>query len=510
MEPIKDRGALARLLKPNRVGHSLLDFKHDLQQRMIDSINRLSIDDLMPFADSDLFALASSEKKEACLSAAINSLDPDSLSALGRALEVLTPEQRYRLVGAILSVRVARDDGATGDNETSHANKGDMIGSLGAGLPTITNQHAELVDSVLELSDSGKCWAIYGWGKGLHALDPHLRDRLVRAALHMDKEEFKSEAIGGLAEGMSVLTEQQRNALLGASLQFSDEHEFSNFVMPGLCKGLQALSPEQQYDVAFTVSQMTDEDEFARALCSLGPALKSVTGAHCIDMLRILSDRVSRLHSEQSKASALGHLGAGLHPLDGVDGFNDKQHGQIVSILLSMAMGMTREAYKSRVFAGLAGGIRAFSPVQREMLIDSCLSMENEINRGLAVAGLGASLETLTHDQKDNLLNVSVSLTHERIRSLAIAGLGKALNALTPEQQIRLVDAALGIGIQYKGVAIGGLRDVEDLRQYSRLVDSALGLPSSNSPGLPSPQTQALASLTKRQLFWTSAQGLRV
>lgn len=489
----------SRFLKAALVGNSLLKFKHDLQKKIIGAINKLSVDDLIPFADSGLFALASDAKKEACLAAAIEDLDEISISALGGALEVLEPAQRSRLVNAILNARVDNDGDI--DMENGHATIGSMIGSLGAGMHTIALHHAEIIDSIMKLPESGKCLAIAGLGQALHTLDTRSRELIVQAALDMEDENFKGTAIGGLAQGMSALTEQQRNAVFDAALQFEDENEFSDFVMPGLCTGFQTLTTEQQISLVNTVSEMTDEGEQARSLSSLGSALKNVGGSQYIYILEILSNSVLSMHSEQSKASALGFLGAGLNHENGLEDFHNEKHEQLVTNIFSAVMEIANEAHKSRAIEGLGGGLSAFSIEQRSSLVEACLNMRNEENKSSAVSGLGAGLQALTHEQQENLIDASLSMTNERAKSNAIAGLGKTLRTFTAEQQARLVDATVDMGIQFKGWVIAKLSSVEDLQQYGRLVDAALSLPPSNSSRLLSSQAQALASLIKTELL---------
>lgn len=489
-----------RLLKSVLAGNSFLKFKHDLQKKIMGAINKLSVDNLIPFADSALFALASDAKKESCLATAIEDLSENSITALGAALEELKPAQRSRLVNAILNAGIDNDGDM--NMEDGPATIGSMIGSLGPGMHTITAHHAEIIDSIMKLPDSGKCYAIYGLGKALHTLDTRSRELIVQAALDMEDEEFKGGAIGGLAQGMSALTEQQRNAVFDSALQFEDESVFSNSVMHGLTEGFKALTPAQQLSLANTASQMTDESEQARSLNSLGAVLKEISGLQHINILEILSNSILSMQSESSKASALGFLGAGLNHDKGLEVSYGEKHEQLVTNIFTAVMEIPHEAHKGRAVAGLGGGLSAFSIEQRSSLVEVCLNMINEENKSEAIAGIGAGLQALTHEQRENLINVSLSMAYEKNKANAIAGLGKSLREFTAEQQAKLVDSTVNMGIQFKGRVIVSLRDVGDIQQFGRLIDAALSLPPTNAnAGLLSPQAQALASLTKTELL---------
>lgn len=487
----------SRLLKAELEGNSLLKFKHDLQNKIIGAVEKLSVGELTKMADSGLFALASAAKKEACLAAAIESLDEGSICALGGALEVLDPAQRSRLVNAILNA-VADDEGDI-DMEDDHAITGNMIGSLGAGMHTIAIHHTDIIDSIMKLPDSGKCWAIYGLGKALHTLDTRSREIMVHAALNMEDEDSKATAIGGLAQGMSALTEQQRNAVFDAALQIDNESEFSDPLMPGLCLGFQTLTTGQQIKLVITVSEMIDEDEQTRSLRELGPALKSVNPHRYIDALETLRNSVLSMHSETNKALALGFLGSGLNDENSPDGFHNERYEQLATNIFSSIMELVSDLHKSLAVSALKDGLSAFTIEQRSSLVETCLNMKNEENKSRAVSGLRAGLQALTHEQKENLIEASLSMTNGMAKSDAIASLGEAISAFTAEQQARLVDAAVGEGILFKDRVIASLSGIEDIQQYGRLIDAATILPSSNSQGPFSPQARALASLAKTE-----------
>jgi hypothetical protein len=489
-----------RLLKAVLAGDSLLKFKHDLQKKIIGAINKLSVGDLLPFADSGLFALASDAKKEACLAAAVEDLDENSIASLGAALEELKPAQRSRLVNAILNAGID-NDGDT-DMEVGPTAVGNMIGSLSSGMHTITAHHAKIIDSIMKLPESGKCYAIGGLGKALHRIDTRSRDLIVQAALDMEDEEFKGGAIGGLAQGMSALTDQQRNAIFNSALQFENESEFSNSVMPGLTEGFNALTPAQQFSLANTVSQMTDDDEQARSIRRLGAALEEINGRHHIDILEILSNSILSMHSENSKANALGYLGPGLNHDKGLKGSYAAKHEQLVTNIFNAVMEIPHETHKSRAIAGLGGGLSAFSIEQRSSLVEACVNMRSEKNKSISISGLGAGLRALTHEQREKLINVSIIMVTDESKANAIAGLGNTLKAFTAEQQAKLVDSAVNMGIRFKGRVIASLRNVSNIQQLGRLIDAAVSLPLTNAnAGLLSPQAQALASLTETELL---------
>lgn len=483
------------VLKDNLKGDVLLKSKHDFQKKMIGAVNRLPIKILVKFSDTALFALASQDKIDACLDEVIKKFNNETItSSMVQAIEVLSPEQRTRLVKEVLSFGLDEDGDVDMDDIVE---KGCIIGSLGKGLNTVSDHHAEIIDAVLQMPDSGQGWAIWGLGEGLHALNATFRDRLVQATLNMKDEIEQGRAIGGLAEGMCALTEQQRDAVFNAVLQFQNEAVFSHFVIPGLCKDLQTLTWEQQCDLANVVSGMAKEGEQSIALESLGPALKSIKGPHYTDIIERLSNSVLSIHSEHHRANALGSLGAGLQPRNSFENANLETHEQLATTIFDAVMNLAAEVDRSQAIAGLGRGLSAFSPEQRNTLVNACLNMKNETNKGCALEGLGAGLEALNHNQKEALVNASLSLAHARTKAYAIVGLGAALKALTYEQQAKLVGAAIDIkDVQFRVLAIEGLRNVENIELYSRLVDAALNLPIYR-PNLVSPQARALASLIK-------------
>jgi hypothetical protein len=479
------------------LGGVVLKFKDVLRKKIIDAINALPIDEIVVFAGPHLFALASDAKKEACLAAAIVKLDEESITAIGGWLEMLDDAQRGRLVNAILSGWVESQSDI--DIESDPVMLGFMIGSLGGAMHTIPTHQAQIFEIFMRLPDSGKCWAIHGIGKSLHTLNARRRQLIVQAALDMEDELYKGPAMGGVALGLSALTEQQRNEVFNAILEFENEHELATYVIPDLCKEFRALTAEQQLRLAIAISEMLNEADQARSLNHIAPALSEISGLQYISILQVLCSCALSMSSEKHRANALGYLGIGFNRHDSLFGSDSAKHGQLAARVYNAVMELTSEDLKSRAIAGLGRGLLAFSAEQRSNLIKSCLNMKNEINKGGAIHGLGTCLPALTHEQRQKLINVSLSLTDESARAGAIAGLGMSIRILTAGQQASLVDAAINMGPEFKGWIISNLTQVKDIQQLGRLINSALALPPSTDGYLA--QVQALASLVKSDLI---------
>jgi hypothetical protein len=492
---VYDLSALQGAAKPLKITlaeNFLLSLKHEMGKKIIGAVNNMCADDLVLVSDTILFELASPEKKEACVAVAIEDLHPDSIDRLGRAMVQLEPDQRKRLVYAILNAQF--DDLL--DSEDRLDNVGILIGSLGAGMHTIAEHHNEILNTILRLPDPSKCWAIHGLGKGLSALNPEWHEPVLQAALEIEEQEYRSEAISGLTEGMSVLTENQSSSIFEAAILINDD-DFSDAVIPGLCKGIQGLTIAQQSRLADLVSRMTLEANMVESIICLGPALKDVKGNHCLEMLEKLINVSLSMISEENRAISLGSLAAGLGSGIISESGSAEQFVQLLSNLFGAVMALADEGNKSKAIAGFGLGLRLLSSHQKHSLIDTCLGMATEKNRCQAIAGLGVGLKYLDNDQRKKVLNSSLIMA-EDLKACAIMGLGRAITAFDARQQARLVDVAIQIGPQYRGGCIVALSGVEDLVQYSLLVNAALSLPLDQRVGGQSPYAIALASLAKR------------
>lgn len=499
----------ARRFKSSLEGHPLLKLNHHIYKRIIGTINKTDVNELIAFADSALFTLASQQKREDCLTAAISKANEFQICCLGQALDKLQPEQRTRLVMTVLSDTNHRDPAMDMADVTEDAYddeaKGNIIGSFGSGLHTIPEHHAQIIDAVHQLNDPGKAWAINGLGTGLHLLDNTLCEELIQAAADIEDENIQGLAIYGLCAGLSALTELQRATVFDAALTIENELVFAEIVAEGLSKGLQALTSLQQLQLADTVSFMDDEGAQALALQGLGSALKKVSDSHYIEMLAMLSESAMSMQNEVNKAFAISGLGAGLHmqqPLSTLDDENyqqdDENYQQLTDNFVSTALSMSNEGNKSIAIAGLGGGLSALTLEQREYLINASLDMAAEDNKSIAIVGLANGLQMLTSQQRERLVDACLNIENEAYKSETIAGLGASLHTLTSEQQGKLVDATVNFQsvANMKG-AIISLRDIKGQQQFGRLVDAAFRLPLRNS-GPISPQLLALSSLAER------------
>lgn len=524
----------SRTLHAAYFGHTLLRQKQEQHTMLFGAINAISTDHLTLFADSILFTLASEKKREACLQIAIESLDEDAVNAMGSVMDKLKPEQRHRLVMAILGFDFEGPNSDSMKIVYHNLEKGNMLGSLGAALHTVPDHHAAIVDAILQLQEVGQAWAIHGLGKGLHALDSESVDKLVQAALAIKDEGYKTPALEGLSKVLPALSEPQRDAVFDTALTIKDELTFSFDVLGGLCKGLTALKPEQQMALAEAVSAMTDENHKARAMTKLGAKLTALPFSQAVDILQKFTTCISTFHSESAKSKAFYTLGEGLPVIGQQPNSETTTYRQVLQQLTTIALTMAEDRDKSDAIAGLGAGLQALTSAQRESLtgatlaiaedifksvaiaglgkglqaltaeqrdrlVTASLSMSDDINRGHAIIGLAAGLHTLTAEQRGRLVTASVAVVDEEDRSNVISGLGGALQVLTSEEHARLTDAALSIkNDAYKSRAIWGLGGMTDSLQYRRLVEAAIRLPSFDSQGMDTHRLETLEALSTR------------
>lgn len=484
----------AYILKATLAEDQLLNFNYEVRKKIITAVDKLPLDALIKASSTDLFALASQEKKEACLVRVTDSFDAYKIYSMGRALEALNPEQRSRFVRFVLDFDTSTDDADDVDMARDFAiEKGNMISGLGAGLHSIAGHHSEIVKTILDMTDDSKGYAISGVAENFHAFDLTLREELVQAVLNIEDEQSKGKAIHGLGERLSALTDQQRNAVFEAALQFESESIFSQLVVPGLGAGVQALSQDQQRRLADAVSMMVNDTEQSRALSNLGEVLKNIEGSHYVDMFELLSNSALSMSTEEDKAEGLSGLGRGLHSGGGLEKYYSEKHEQQTIKLFDTVMSMKSDNHKSNSIAGLGSGMSALNAEQRDSLIHAVLGMPSEVDRANAIGGLGLGLQAVSFGQRESLVNACLSMADDMFKCWAIAGLAKGLHVLSAEQQVSLVDAALSLSAPHRAVVIDKLGGVKDRQQFQRLLDAALDLPATASPAQASLQAGALA-----------------
>jgi len=157
--------------------------------------------------------------------------------ALAAKAEHLGPQQRRRLVDAILQTR-------------SHHE----IAALGASLGHVsTDQQDLLLEVVANLEHTQKAVALEGLAAGLPSLGPSHRDKLAASVLALDKLHWKTAAvIGAMGPHLKHLGDSRRDALFDQALlalgDIAETHALEDMkaLTAGLATGLAALREDQR------------------------------------------------------------------------------------------------------------------------------------------------------------------------------------------------------------------------------------------------------------------------
>lgn len=207
--------------------------QHDIQKKYIDVVNTLSTSGLAHYAGSKLFSFSSREQRDRCVDDVLMNHLPlaKTMCSLAAALEFLSPNQRRRVVNAVLDAAAAGDDDNLSSDPDSEIDdtsseggdsegylKGRLLGSLGVAIHTIPDGHQALVETISGAEDDCKAWAILGLGENILGLSEAFRSSLVTTGLDTPLYKFKAIAICGLGKALSGLIQAQRNQVYHKAL----------------------------------------------------------------------------------------------------------------------------------------------------------------------------------------------------------------------------------------------------------------------------------------------------